>query len=340
MPKAAFDRRKARVNASDNYLTPLEIAKLLDTDPELPFAIAPLLNVGESPASYRRETWSADTHYYTTANGAGRLIVAFAAPGGRVGVPVSAFLQMLKADAYDVIVLRDSRDLHYTHGVEGLGTFLETMRRIEDFAAAKGFQQIITFGSSLGGYPALRGGRLLKASRAISVGGRYPWHPGRIMRKEASVEAFDLLCACTHSSPTELVVVYPSRHEVDKSAIDVLQRTFPECTAIPIDTDKHNVIGYFYKAHLLPLFLACLFDYWDEARIRADLLARLEQSARQRLAWLWQRDEPAKTKSNGRYARMLERVRGTPLWRVTWPARGLRGVLRGWRDSPSRRRIV
>ena len=37
----------------------------------------------------------------------------------------------------------------------------------------KGFQQIITFGDSRGGLPALRAGRLLQASRAISVGGRY-----------------------------------------------------------------------------------------------------------------------------------------------------------------------
>ena len=285
MPDRAFDRRKTRVKAYDDLLTPLEIAKLLESDRDMPFAIASLLRGGESPAAYRREAWSEDATYYTSGNGAGRLIVAFTHPGGRLGIPISSFLQMLRDDVYDVILLRDSSQLQYSRGIQGLGTFLEAMKRIEDFAAAKGYQQIIAFGSSLGGYPALRGGRLLKARRAISVGGLYAWHPGRLMRNERSVQAFDLLCACASPSPTELVAVYAYRHDQDKSAFDLLLRTFPECSGVPIDTDRHNIAGYFYKARLLPLFLACLFDYWDEAEIRTDLLARLEQAARHSLIW-------------------------------------------------------
>jgi hypothetical protein len=141
------------------------------------------------------------------------------------------------------------------------------------------YQQIITFGVSLGGLPALRAGRLLKATRAISVGGRYPWHPGRLVREERSVQAFDPLCACASPSPTELVVVYSRHNEEDRSAFNLVRKTFPECIAAPIDTEKHNLMGYFYRANLLPLFLACLFDHWDAAAIRTDLLKTLNQAA-------------------------------------------------------------
>ena len=83
-----------------------------------------------------------------------RLLVVFSAPRARLGIPVSYFLQALRDDVYDVIVLRDPNDEHYTRGVRGLGSFLDTTRRIEDFAGTRGLQQIITYGASLGGLPS------------------------------------------------------------------------------------------------------------------------------------------------------------------------------------------
>lgn len=335
-PTIVFERRKAKVKAWDSHLTPLEIATVLESDSELPFAIAPLLKSGQNPVGYVREAWSEDASYYTSGNGAKRLIVAFTGTPGRLGVPISYFLQMLRDDVFDVVILRDPSQLHYTHGIRGLGGFMETMRRIEDFAGANGFQQIITFGSSLGGLPALRAGRLLKARRAISIGGRYVWHPGRLTRNERLVYAFDLLCACASPSPTELVAVYARGNEVDKSAFDLLKRTFPECTAVPIDIEEHGVFRHFYKARLLPLFVACLFDYWDEAEIRTDLLARLKQAARHNLLWESLRDERAvrlTAQANERPGRTREWLRATPLWPLTWPVRALRRALRYWRSG-------
>ena len=131
----------------------------------------------------------------------------------------------------------------------------------------------------------MRAGRLLKATRAISVGGRFPWHPGRLLREEGSVQAFDPLCACAPPSPTELVVVYSQRNEEDENTYNTLRRTFPECIAAPVDTEKHNLMGYFYKANLLPLFLACLFDSWDAVETRTGLLKRLNQPVQQNKVW-------------------------------------------------------
>lgn len=320
MAPIAFDRQKATVRVSENRLTPLEIAKLLEGDGDLPFTIAPLLKSGQRPVAYTREAWSEDATYFTSGSGASRLLVVFSAVRGRLGTTTSQFLQSLRDDVYDVVLLRDPNELHYTRGIRGLGGFLETMRRIEDFAGAKRFQQIITFGHSVGGLPALRGGRLLKATRAVSVGARGAWHPGRLTRAEKSVDAFDLLCACASPSPTELVFVYPRRHEVDKTAFELVQRTFPECIGVPIDIENHDILGYFSKAGQLPLFLACLLDYWDEADIRTDLLQRLECAARL----------VPNARSNRRPAQLREWLRAAPF---TWPVRAVRRVLRLWSNG-------
>jgi hypothetical protein len=279
MTPKTFDRRKTKVREWEQELTPLEIAELLKHDADLPFTIAPLLRSGQKPAAYIREMWGEDITFFTSRSGAGRLIVIFSAPRPRRGIPISYVLQGLRDDAYDIIWLQDPSQLHYTGGVSGLDSFLDIVKRIDQFAATKVYQQIITFGVSLGGLPALRAGRLLKATRAISVGGRYPWHPGRLVREERSVQAFDPLCACASPSPTELVVVYSRHNEEDRSAFNLVRKTFPECIAAPIDTEKHNLMGYFYRANLLPLFLACLFDHWDAAAIRTDLLKTLNQAA-------------------------------------------------------------
>ena len=125
--KIVFERRKAKVKDWDDRLTPLEIATALETDAELPFAIAPLLKSGQNPVGYVREKWSEDASYYTSRNGAERLIVAFTGAVGRLGIPISYFLQTLRDNVFDVVVLRDPSQLHYAHGIRGLGGFLETI---------------------------------------------------------------------------------------------------------------------------------------------------------------------------------------------------------------------
>ena len=209
MAPKTFDRRGRR-SGIGNRSSRRQRCQAAQDDAELPFTIAPLLRSGQKPAAYVRETWSEDATYYTSRNGADRLIVIFSAPRPD-GHPISYVLQTLRDDANDIIWLQDPRQLHYTRRYKWSGQFFR-----DHFAAARRYQQIVTFGVSLGGLPALRAGRLLKATRAISVGGRFPWHPGRLVREERSVQAFDPLCACASPSLTELVVVYSQRNEADR----------------------------------------------------------------------------------------------------------------------------
>ncbi len=346
-PKIAFERRKAKVKELDDRLTPLEIAAALETDAEIPFMIAPLLRSGQRPVSYSREVWSEDATYYSSDTGAKTLIVAFCGTAGRLGVPISYFLQMLREDEFDVVVFRDPRQLHYTHGFRGLGSFLETMTQIKRFVDVNSFQKVLTLGTSMGGFPALRAGRLLGARRAFSIGGRYPWHPGRLMRGNTPVPAFNALCSCASPSPTELVSVYARGNELDTHADAQLRKTFSKCTSVPINIKEHGVFGYFYRAHLLPPFLACLLDYWDEAQVRNDLLGRLEYAARharvqEALDRKRSRDLAAQealrrrtaekkirslTKRLESRSRELQAIYDSQSWRVTGPLRAIKRML-------------
>src|SRR5262245_59322492 len=161
MARHAFDRQKIKVKTLEERLTPLEIAERLEADQTLPFAIAPLLKSGQKPVGYIRADWSEDASFFTAGKGATRLLVAFAAQQGRMSVAVSRFLQSLDDGAYDVVMLRDSRDLHFTRGISGYPSFVEIARRLEAFARERSYRQIVTFGSSLAGFPALRAGLLM-----------------------------------------------------------------------------------------------------------------------------------------------------------------------------------
>jgi hypothetical protein len=200
MAPIEFDRRKARTKLLEDNLTPAEVAKLIrdDNNRQLQFALRSLLESGQAPVSYVRESWSRDATYYTANRGAPGLVVAFCSAVHRLGVPASYFLQTMREDLYDVLILRDPRKSFFDHGVQGLGSFLEVMHRIKAFAEVKGFSEIITYGSSMGGYPALRAGLLLNATRAISMSGCYTWHVGRLVQKgRTTVRAFDPLCPCS-----------------------------------------------------------------------------------------------------------------------------------------------
>src|SRR5262245_37895105 len=196
MARARFDRRKQKSHVLDNQLTPAEIADLLKSgaDEELPFTIRPLLEAGEVPVRYERQAWGTDARYYTANSGASGLIIGFCGRGWGLGVPISAFLQSLRDDLYDVVVLHDRRKPHFDRGVlECSESFMDTVNRIRTFTHDKRYSRIVTFGASMGGFPALRAGLLLGADRAISISGRYSWHIGRLLREGNSTSAFDPL---------------------------------------------------------------------------------------------------------------------------------------------------
>jgi hypothetical protein len=276
-------RHQQRLADLEDNLTPAEIAKLISDRryEQFCFAIRPLLQNGQSPVRYVRESWCENANFYTANRGARRLIVAFCGLANRIGVPTSYFLQMLRDDLYDVLLLSDPLLLHFDRGVPDFSNSLvETTRRVQDFAAAKGYEEIVSFGASMGGFPALRAGLLLSAGRAISVGGRYCWHVRRLMSDEEQIKAFDLLCPCFAGAEVKMTAVLAAKNQHDVRSLDAMRRTFPACRAVMIDTDMHNVTGYFYHLGLLRLFYAALFEYGERPASGLELLSLLNEVAR------------------------------------------------------------
>jgi len=325
MAPIEFDRRKGRIRQLEGTLTPGEIAAIIRDDPagEMQFAIRPLFESGQAPVGYRRQTLSEHAHYYSAGKGARSLIIVFSA-WQRPGAPISCILQSLRDDIYDVLMLQDPRILHVDHGVTGLGSsLLEVTLWIKTFAGTNGYTELITYGVSLGGYPALRAGILLGAERAISVGGTYVWHIGRLSRQEAMVKAFDVLCPCFSHSGTELVSVVAGRHENDLRALEILHQTFPKCVTVKIDTDNHNVVGFFLKAQLLRLFHACLFEYWHNVDLRSDLLVMVQEAAKHNR---WVHMQTAF--KCARQAEALQKLKRSRSWRLTEPLRRVGAAIR------------
>ena len=74
-------------------------------------------------------------------------------------LPISFFLQLMRDDKHDVLVLSDEHRRHFDGGVEGYSSsLLDTLKRIQAFAEAKPYEKVITYGTSMGGFPAIRAG--------------------------------------------------------------------------------------------------------------------------------------------------------------------------------------
>jgi hypothetical protein len=335
MAPTEFDRRKVKTKELDDELTPVEIAKLIRDDPDghLPFTLRSWLESGETPVRYVRDRWSDDASHYTANRGARSLVVVFCGGAHRVGVPISYFLQSMRDDLYDVLVLKDRRKVHYDLGVEGIGSFLETVQRVGRFSKERGYKEIITYGSSMGGLVALRAGILLRASRAISMNGSQCWHVSRLLRGRGLVRAFDVLCPCFSATKTELVAVVPSQHAADVRAAETVQQSFPACEVVRIDVGVHSLSTYLYGVRLLRPFHACMFEYWNNPvrRELVDLIARaaahsdhVQTADTERIKSL--RDDLAEAKKAARakrtrQAQRLAALEASTSWRVTAPLR-------------------
>ena len=116
----------------------------------------------------------------------------FLRPRCRLFLPLATFLQALDHRHYDVLIVSD----------RAASSFRPWHRRLRQFAsrprpASVGFRRpaetidsVITYGTSMGGMPALRMGQLMEADRAIAAGGRFAWNVGRLLHSEAHDPGF------------------------------------------------------------------------------------------------------------------------------------------------------
>lgn len=271
---AAIDDERAApaaIRRLEEDATPLEFAAALAMIRRLPEAVRlPLRRSilsrqlrGAEPEPYRRHALGDSVILYSGPEDAPKrktLLIAFAGAAMRLMVPVGVVLQHLPASQYDVVLLRDQRRAHYERGIPGYAeTLLALMRRLGADLGAQRYRRVVTLGTSMGGLPALRGGILLGADLAISLGGRPIWHVDRLINPErVAVPAFDVLCPCGPAG-AELLLVYAARNAEDREGPALLAAT-RQVRRLEVATEQHNVLLHPVKAglggRLLPALVA------------------------------------------------------------------------------------
>jgi hypothetical protein len=166
-----------------------------------------------------------------------RLIVGFCGNANRLMLPIACVLQHLPA-----------------------GSMPELISRITADVGAESYWRRYCYGTSMGGFAALRYGLLWQADRAISIGGSFAWHPRRLLDEpDAALPSFDPLCACQANGATALFCAYGAENSKDQEEASRLSAILPvNLMAIP-DLSDHNIIKIQAVNGLLSAFFQDIF---------------------------------------------------------------------------------
>ncbi len=261
-------RRKTRREIEAESVDALFTAK--DARPGLAGAIG----LVSGKHRYRRTEIATGVNFYSAGKSAGTLVVGFGTMKGRLSMPVFMVLDALDDTRYDLLLLSDLSKRHFDIGI---GAFARTLPdlagRIRDFAGERGHKALVTFGSSMGGFPALRAGDLMRADRSISVGGRFAWHPSRLRKVRHTIHAFEPLCACRAPFGSPFYALFSRDNASDSRHAALLAEIAPNCRTIAFPGDAH---GLHYEIQLkgrLDAFFAEMLDLTREPD--ADRLAAM-----------------------------------------------------------------
>ena len=256
-----------------NTLTPLEVAACVKFSRRLTSAsqrwlegLASLggLVVGE-PQPFCRQPLAPHIDLYRdpfVPSERKQLIFGFCGAANRLMMPISCVLQYLPADACELVLLRDPAKLHYIYGIPPhAGSLADLALRLSAAFAAEPYRRRVCYGTSMGGFVALQCGILMRADAAISIGGRFAWHPPRLQREPTeTVPGFDPLCACNAATATELVC-YHSANEVDVEDATQLAHVVPVQRIAMHETSEHNIILALGDKGRLKDFYADVFEF-------------------------------------------------------------------------------
>ena len=262
---------------AEEKLTPGEFSRLLgaadalqpDTRAWLCRVAAFAPRVQNAPQRFRRFGLHPEIDLYrdpdAPASGK-RLLVACSGNSNRLMMPIVSFLQHLPSRKLDIVLLRDRSRSHYLNGVPGYAASLpELAARLRTHLRPERYAGLLCYGTSMGGFPALRLGLLLRAGRAVSVGGRFPWHVSRLTRDDGmALPAFDALCPCVSmESDTVMLAVYSAAHEPDRMDAERLSAMRPVIPVAVPGPNTHNAIRTLFHEGKLSGFYDFAFELSD-----------------------------------------------------------------------------
>lgn len=142
-------------------------------------------------------------------------------------------------------------------------------------AATAPYRRVLAYGSSMGGYAALRFGKMIGATSALALSPQYSLHPGKAdfdTRWAKAVRGNRWQPALAGPLPADLpaTIVYDPAHALDRRHVDLIAREMP-VHRIALPYSGHPSGGYLAECGLLrPLALGALAGDGDfTALIRA-----------------------------------------------------------------------
>jgi hypothetical protein len=257
---------------ADERMTPLEVAALWGSARDLPEELRRWLSRFDhlpkprnaEPQAYQAREIAPGMLFF--AGGTGKrgtkcLLLAFATGMHGLLMPTACFLQYLPSTRFDVLMLQDKNRNHFEHGIRPYaGSMPELLRGLDADFEFSAYDALYCAGFSMGGFPALRAGRLTNARRAVSFGGRMPWHIRRLQRRNSVLPAFDPLCECMRRNGSDLVCVYGADHELDSVHAERLSRAYAVRRLPIIGVESHNPVFALAESGRLQGFLDAMFD--------------------------------------------------------------------------------
>lgn len=142
-------------------------------------------------------------------------------------------------------------------------------------AATAPYRRVLAYGSSMGGYAALRFGKMIGATAALAISPQYSLHPGKAdfdTRWAKAVRGNRWQPELAGPLPADLpaMIVYDPAHTLDRHHVDLIAREMP-VQRIALPYSGHPSGGYLAECGLLrPLVLDALAGNSDfTALIRA-----------------------------------------------------------------------
>ncbi len=188
------------------------------------------------------------------------LIVTLCGRSQRPNMPWSLFVQYLPAELFDVVILCDRRDDHYNSGVEGYAPDLMALRqRLEADLHMAAYRKVICYGTSSGGFPAIRLGLLGGAQSSIAIGGVFAWPIFRL-QEGRSFQSFDPICPCFASGRGKVLILHAS-NDRDRVGAEQAARALDAKRIRITSTTDHNVNHQMFLAGRLWDFHQRLFEF-------------------------------------------------------------------------------
>jgi tetratricopeptide (TPR) repeat protein len=135
-------------------------------------------------------------------------------------------------------------------------------------AATAPYRRVLAYGSSMGGYAALRFGKMIGATSALAISPQYSLHPGKAdfdtrWAKAVRGNRWQLELAGPLPADLPAVIAYDSAHALDRRHVDLIAREMP-VQRITLPFSGHPCGGYLAQCGLLrPLALGVLAEQTD-----------------------------------------------------------------------------